>query len=138
MLALGLALSPAIHAAEMVKSILPGDVPRGESWKISVENNTDNLLVAVTIMRVEWNEKGEVTVMELYYGQWLEAGQKSVLWCVDGEYYVAHIEAFFYDKETGKATERAGTMTKEGYYDHTKKGSRIIDIRYKDPNRREA
>lgn len=127
------------HAdSKMVKSILPGDVPRGKAWAVSVENHTQELLAAVTIMRCTFDKQGKLVEMELYWAQWLEAGDKAKLWCVDGEYYVAMVETFFYDKETGKATDFFGTVMKEGYYDHTKKNSTKIIIKIQDPNEREA
>lgn len=126
-------------ASPMTKgAALPGEVDGPQMHKISIENNTDCLLVAVTVMKMEFKKDGTLKEMILYFGEWLEPGQKATLYAKDGEYYAALVEAFFWDPNTGKATAFAGQEYKEGKFDHTKKNATRMDIRCEHTQLRET
>lgn len=118
-------------ASPMIKAEpkLPGEVNAPGLHAVSVENNSDCLLIGVTVMYVEFKEDGTLKEMDLYFGEWLEPGQKATLYVADGDYYIALVEAFFWDPDTKKATAPAGQQYKEGLYDHTKPKADRMDIR---------
>lgn len=126
-------------ASPMTKGTpLPGNVNSPEMTEVSVENNTDCLLVAVTVMKLEFKKDGTLKEMILYFGEWIEPGQKAKLYVKEGEYYAMLVESFFWDPDTKKATQRAGEEYREGKYDPNAPSAKKIDIRCWHTQLREA
>lgn len=101
----------------------------GQVTKTPVENNSDCMLIAVTIMKVDFHDDGALKEMALWYHVWLEPGETDTVELEDGEYYYMLVEAFKWDAKAGKAVYKIGEQVKEGYHDHTRPHADKIDVR---------
>lgn len=101
----------------------------GKVTQTPVENNSDCLLIAVTIMKVDFHDDGSLKEMTLWYTEWLEPGDKSSIDLEDGQYYYMLVEAFKWNPDTKKAEYKLGEQVKEGYHDHTRPHADKIDVR---------
>lgn len=97
--------------------------------KISIENNSDCIIIAVTIVKVVHGEDGGLASMDLYWAEWLEPGQQRFTYFKEGEHYAVLVEAFKYDHNTRKAIYKIGEQYKEGPFDPNATDSRKIDVR---------
>jgi hypothetical protein len=87
----------------------------GEKWqKVTIRNNSDCLLAAVTIVEIQHPGPG-VNILELVYANWFQVGDEEVIKVIAGRDYGIMIEGFYFNKsDPGKATGLAGQRYKHG------------------------
>jgi len=101
----------------------------GKQYRVPIENNSDCLLVAVTVVKVERLANGDLKEMNLHWAEWMYPGDTGEAFFEEGKEYAVMIEAFTFDRATRKATGIVGSQYREGIFDPKKIDMQKIDIR---------
>ncbi len=121
---IGLSLVACVNGEAKVKKVEPTEeelatlykqeLKAGEKWgDVKIENRSDCLMVAVTILEIV-NIDSETEALELVFGGWYMPTDSEDIRLIIGRKYIILVEAYFYDKTTGKATAKAGQQMKVG------------------------
>jgi hypothetical protein len=87
---------------EELASLYKQELKAGEKWgDVKIENRSDCLLVAVTVLEVVSITEG-VEAMELVHGGWYDVGETESIQLIIGRKYIIMVEAFQGDKKKGQ------------------------------------
>lgn len=95
-------LKKVVPTKEELATLYKQELQAGEKWgDVNIENRSDCLLVAVTVLEVV-NIAKDVEAMELVHGGWYDIGETETIKLIIGRKYIIMVEAFKNEAKQGQ------------------------------------